>query len=99
MLGSRSPWSCLLAGELEQLAEFADHLRISALFESSGHAGGQVTFEQRALEGFHSALDSVRLLEDVHAVDVVLNHLAYTPQMTLDRGQAVQNLLFVGLHG
>src|SRR6185437_2718904 len=93
-------WSSLrlLSGELEQLTELADHLGIAAFLEAGGYARGEVAFEQRAFEGFDGALDGVGLLEDIDAVDVLLDHLANTAQVALDRRQAVQDLFLVGLH-
>src|SRR5215470_4624449 len=88
----------LLARELEQLAQLADHLRVAAFLEAGWHARGQVSFQQRTLEGLDRALDRVRLLEDVDAVNVVLDHLADTAQMTLDGRQAVHDLFLVSLH-
>src|SRR5919202_726598 len=88
----------LLSGELEQFAELADHFGVTAVFEARGHTRPLVPLQVRALEGFDGALDGVGLLEDIHAVDVVLDHLANTAQVALDGGQAIQDLLLVGLH-
>jgi hypothetical protein len=38
-----------------------------------------VTFQQRRLERLETALDGVGLLEDVHTVGVLLDHLADAP--------------------
>ena len=44
------------------------------------------------------AFDSVGLLDDVDAVLVGFDHFADAFEMALDGGQAVQDLLLVGLH-
>ena len=57
-----------------------------------------MALEERGLERLERALDRVGLLDDVDAVLVVLDHLADALQVALDGGEAIQDLLLVGLH-
>src|SRR5882762_547241 len=84
--------------ELEELAQLADHLVVTTFLESGRHARREVPFEQRRLECFECTLDRIRLFDDVHAVLVFLDHLADALQVTLNGGQAVQDLFLVALH-
>src|SRR5262252_4334911 len=90
--------SYLLSGELEQFTELADHLRVAPFLKTGGHARGEMAFEQRAFERLDGALDGVGLLEDVDAVDVLLDHFADATQVALDGRQAIKDVFLVGLH-
>src|SRR5579859_2446936 len=93
------PWNGSLTGDLEQLAQLADHLVVAAFPETSWHAGGEVALQEGGLEGLERALDGIGLFDDLDTVLVFLDHLANAFEVTLDGRQAVQDLFLVALHG
>src|SRR5579875_545382 len=84
--------------ELEQLVQLFHDLVAAALAETGGDAGGEVAFEQDAVELVEGALDGVGLLENVDAVLVLLDHLANAFNVALDIREPVENVFLFRLH-
>ena len=92
-------WVGLPPGELEQLVKFLDDLRVAALAETLGHTAGEVALQQQRVKLVEGPLDRVGLLEDVHAVLVRLDHFADALEVALDRGQPLERVVLLCLHG
>src|SRR5207244_5195274 len=87
-----------LARQREEVGELFDHGVVATLLEPGGDAGREMPAQQLGLELLQRALDGERLLQDVDAVGVVLDHLADALDVTLDRCETRVELALLCLH-
>jgi len=78
--------------EGEQLADDALALGGLVAADGGGDAGVQVIFQEEGVDPADGALDSLELLDNVHAVRVFFNHLDDAADVAVDAFEAVENL-------
>src|SRR5689334_11838219 len=87
-----------VASEVIELNEFLDHFALTATLDALRHAAMQVILEDQGLQLLDGFADGVRLAQDIHAILVVLDHLADAAQVPLDIVQPLDDISLVGAH-